>query len=79
MIEQLGGIASQLVVLGIMIYALLLIAGAPFGGPKKFANPYAKWVWNSVLGLTIWTIKLPLRLLARLVFGKKQRKKKKKK
>ncbi|MSU54697.1 MAG: hypothetical protein EXS48_02615 [Candidatus Staskawiczbacteria bacterium] len=79
MIEQLGGIVSQLVVLGIVIYALLLIAGAPFGGPKKFANPFAKWVWNRALDLTIWTIKLPFRLLARLVFGKKQQKKKKKK
>ena len=65
--EELRSIFSQLLVLGIAIYGLLLVVGALFGGPK-LANSYARWV-----------IGLPLRLASRLLFGKKRKKKKRKK
>ncbi len=64
--EELRQIASQLLVLGIVIYGLLLVIGSPFGGPK-LANSYARWV-----------IGLPFRLISRMLFGKKKRKKKRK-
>lgn len=75
--EQLTRIVSQLVVLGVLIYALLLIIGTPFGGPKKFANPYAKWVWNQAVDLFIWAISFPFRLFGQLAFRKKKKKKRK--
>ena len=77
--EEIILIGSQFLVLLIVIYALLLILGSPFGGPEKFANPYAKWVWKQVRGLLIGAIKLPFQLLSQLVFKKKKKKKKKKK
>lgn len=59
--EELRQVVAQLLVLGIMIYAFLLILGAPFGGPKM-ANRFAKWL-----------VGLPFRMVARLLFGKKKR------
>ena len=56
-------IVSQLVVIGVLIYALLMVAGAAFVGPK-WANGYAKWI-----------VGLPFRMIGRLIFRKKKRKK----
>jgi len=68
------GLFAQVVVLAIMVYALLLIVGSPFEGPK-LANRYARWLKNSLTRLAVWLIKLPFVALSRLVFGKKKKKK----
>ncbi|OGN13653.1 MAG: hypothetical protein A3D48_04125 [Candidatus Yanofskybacteria bacterium RIFCSPHIGHO2_02_FULL_43_17] len=65
--EDLRSTISQLLVLGIVVYGLLLVVGSPFGG-SKLANSYARWV-----------IGLPFRLVSRLLFGKKRKKKNRKK
>lgn len=59
--NQWQEILSQLAVIGVMIYALLLVVGAPFVGPK-WANGYAKFM----LGL-------PFRILLPSLFRKKRR------
>jgi len=59
---------NNLLVLGIMVYALLLMMGGLFGHGLKWAN-----------GFAIWTVKAPFRLLGWIFFGKKPKKNKKKK
>lgn len=76
--REVEAILAQLVVLGIMVYALLLIAGAPFGG-ARLANRYAQWVWKQSCNLVIWALKLPFTILFGLFKGEKKKKKKKRK
>lgn len=54
--DQWKEILSQLAVIGVLIYALLLVAGAPFVGPK-WANGHAKFM----LGLPFRIIFAPFR------------------
>ncbi len=71
-------LVSQLMCLGLMVYALCLVAGAPFVG-AKLANRYARWMLDAFVSVTLWIAKLPFRVFARFLFGKKQKKRKRKK
>ena len=57
-------IISQVLVLIVVVYGLLLVVGAPFSAPK-LANSYAKWI-----------VGLPFRIVSRFIFGKKKKSRK---
>lgn len=63
--EELQQIVALAVVIAVMIYGLLLVAGAPFGQSPEVANRYARWLGKSCLSLAT----LPIRIM----FGKKKK------
>ncbi len=71
--NEIGQIFSMLVVLVIMGLGLTLMVGGP-----KLAERYCVWLRNATFSLILWTIKLPFRLIGKLIFGGKKKKKKKK-
>jgi len=72
--ELFALVVSTLGTTVITIYGILLMIGAPFGGPK-LANRFAGWVWGSLVEASMWAIKLPFKTAHAVVFGRKKKKK----
>ena len=71
-------IASCLLEIGIMIYGILvMIGGVLTGNGFKLANGFARWIYESLFNLAVWIVKLPFRILSRILFGKKKKRKRK--
>jgi len=61
--EHLIEFVSTLVGCAVMIYGVLLVAGAPFGKAPKWANDYAHRLIKKLTDAATWLILLPFRLL----------------
>ncbi len=61
--EELIQTVDGLMIIAVMVYGFLLVAGAPFDKSPQWANEYARWGSR----MTVTLIKLPFKML----FGKK--------
>ena len=82
---ELKEVFSLLLTLAIIIYGGLLVLGGLTGSPK-LANRYARWLYQTVIALIILVALLPFRIIGKFfqgisksLFGKGQKKRKKKK